>query len=81
MTKKKNKSNVMNLPNKITIARIIIAIIVIVILIVPFDMLGIEVPQFFINEKLVVDLRYIIAGVLFIIASVTDFVDGQIAKT
>lgn len=80
MTKKKNNSTVMNLPNKITIARIIIAIIVIVILVVPFDMLGIEVPQFFINEKLVVDLRYIIAGVLFIVASVTDFIDGQIAR-
>ena len=43
-------------------------------------MLGIKIPQFFINEKLVVDLKYLICGVIFIIASLTDFVDGKIAR-
>lgn len=81
MAKRKKNTNVMNLPNRITLARILMAVVIIVILVLPFDMLGIKVPQFFINEKLVVDLRYIIAGVLFIIASLTDFVDGHIARS
>lgn len=81
MAKRKKNTNIMNLPNRITLARILMAIVIIVILVLPFDMLGIKVPQFFINEKLVVDLRYIIAGVLFVIASLTDFVDGHIARS
>ncbi len=81
MAKRKKNINVMNLPNRITLARILMAVVIIVILVLPFDMLGIKVPQFFINEKLVVDLRYIIAGILFIIASLTDFVDGHIARS
>lgn len=81
MAKRKKNTNGMNLPNRITLARILMAVVIIVILVLPFDMLGIKVPQFFINEKLVVDLRYIIAGILFIIASLTDFVDGHIARS
>lgn len=81
MVKRKKNTNVMNLPNRITLARILLAVIIIVILVLPFDMLGIKVPQFFINEKLVIDLRYIMAGTLFIIASLTDFVDGHIARS
>lgn len=81
MAKRKKNINVMNLPNRITLARILMAVVIIVILVLPFDMLGIKVPQFFINEKLVVDLRYIVAGILFIIASLTDFVDGHIARS
>lgn len=71
----------MNLPNKITILRIIMAIFIIIIMVLPFDMLGITLPKFFINEKLVVDLKYIISGVLFILASVTDFIDGKLARS
>ena len=76
----KKKKNIMNLPNKITLARIAMTIVIIVILVLPFDMIGIKIPKFFVNEKLVIDLRYIISGVLFIVASLTDFVDGQIAR-
>ncbi len=76
----KVKKSIMNLPNKITLARIFMTIIIIIVLVTPFEMLGIKIPKFFVNEKLVIDLRYIISGVLFIIASVTDFIDGQIAR-
>ena len=80
MAKKKSKTK-MNLPNKITIARIIMSVLIIIIMVLPFDMIGIKMPQFFVNEKLVVDLKYIISGVLFIVASLTDFVDGYLARS
>ena len=80
MAKQRTKIK-MNLPNKITILRIIMAIIIIIIMVLPFDMLGIRLPKFFVNEKLVVDIKYIISGVLFILASITDFIDGKLARS
>lgn len=70
----------MNLPNKITMSRIFMSIFIIILLLFPFDAAGINIPKLFVNESLVVDVTYIIAGVLFIIASLTDFVDGKIAR-
>ena len=73
----------MNLPNKLTIGRIIMSILIIVILLggnYITSLFGLNIPKLFINEKIVVDLKYIIAGVLFILASITDFLDGYIAR-
>lgn len=73
----------MNLPNKLTMSRIFMAIIIIVILLggdYIVGLFGVEIPKLFIDEKIVVDLKYIIAGILFIIASITDFLDGYIAR-
>lgn len=70
----------MNLPNKITMSRIFLTIIIIIILLFPFESAGLDLPKLFINESLVVEVKYLIAGVLFIIASVTDFIDGHIAR-
>ncbi|MBS7021197.1 MAG: CDP-diacylglycerol--glycerol-3-phosphate 3-phosphatidyltransferase [Firmicutes bacterium] len=70
----------MNLPNKLTMLRIIMAFVIIGILLFPFDAMGIDIYKLFIGEKIVVDIRYLIAGVLFIFASLTDFLDGYIAR-
>lgn len=70
----------MNLPNKITLSRIFLTVLIIVILIFPFDATGLSLPKLFVNETIVVDLKYIVAGVLFIIASITDFIDGFLAR-
>lgn len=70
----------MNLPNKLTMSRIIMSILIIILLLTPFDAFGIEFPQLFVNELLKVDSKYIIAGVLFVIASLTDLFDGKIAR-
>ena len=73
----------MNLPNKLTISRVIMAILIIVILLggdYIGDIFGFDIPKLFINEKIVVDLKYIISGFLFIAASLTDFLDGYIAR-
>ncbi len=70
----------MNLPNKISFSRILIALIIVIILLFPFDSAGINTLKLFVNESIVVDIKYIIVGVLFVFASFTDFFDGYIAK-
>lgn len=70
----------MNLPNKLTITRIIMAFMIIALLLFPFDAMGISLPKLFVNEAIVIDIKYLIAGVLFILASLTDFLDGYIAR-
>lgn len=71
----------MNLPNKITMGRIILAIILLIMLVIPWYNLGISTPTFMVAGKIVVDLKYIIAGVLFVIAALTDFLDGYLARS
>ncbi len=71
----------MNLPNKLTLGRIITAIVILVMLIVPWYSLGVNFPTFNIAGKVIVDLKYIIAGVLFVLAALTDFLDGYIARS
>lgn len=70
----------MNLPNKLTIGRIVMAGLIIAILLFPFEAMGISTMKFFVNESLVIDIKYLIAGVLFVLASFTDFLDGYIAR-
>ena len=71
----------MNLPNRITISRIILSIILLVLLIFPFYKVGYEFPTYVLgNGKVILDLKYIIAGVLFLVAASTDFLDGYLAR-
>ncbi len=70
----------MNLPNKITSIRLILTLFIVIILLFPFDALGISSTKLFINESVVVDVKYFVSGVLFILASITDFLDGYIAR-
>ncbi len=70
----------MNKANKITMVRIVLSVIIMFILLFPFYQLGITVPTFLVGNNVVVDIRYVIAGVIFIIASITDFLDGYIAR-
>lgn len=71
----------MNLPNKITITRIVLSICTLVLLTMPWYQFGIQFPIFTIAGKIIVDAKYLIAGVLFLIASITDFLDGYIARS
>ncbi len=70
----------MNKANKITITRIIMSIVIIILLLFPFDEVGLEFPTYLVGGKVLVDLKYIIVGILFIIASLTDFLDGYVAR-
>jgi CDP-diacylglycerol--glycerol-3-phosphate 3-phosphatidyltransferase len=69
----------MNLPNKISLSRIFMTIIIIFLCLFPFYAININIPQYNIGG-VIVDLRYIISGVFFIIASISDCIDGKIAR-
>ena len=75
------RKKILNLANKITIARILITALIVFILLFPFGMAKIDIPKLFIDEKIIIDVRYPIAGVLFIIASLSDFLDGYLARS
>ena len=70
----------MNTANKITMSRVILAIVIMILLLFPFDGLGLDLPSYIVGGKVYVELKYIIAGILFIIASLTDFLDGYVAR-
>ena len=71
------------MPNKLTVSRVVMAVLIIIILLggdYIVSLFGVDIPKLFVNEEIVVDLKYIIAGFLFILASITDFLDGYIAR-
>lgn len=70
----------MNTANKITMSRIIMSVIIIVLLLFPFDQVGLEFPTYLLKGRILIDTKYLIVGVLFIIASLTDFFDGYVAR-
>ncbi len=70
----------MNIPNKITICRIALSIMLLIIMIFPIDKVGISFPEFQLAGKLIIDSKYLICGVIFLIASLTDFLDGHLAR-
>lgn len=70
----------MNTANKITMSRIFLSIIILIVLLFPWHQFGIDIPTYIVNGNMTIELKYIIAGILFIIASLTDFVDGKVAR-
>ena len=70
----------MNLPNKITVGRIILSIIMIILLLIPWHDLNIEFVEFVVNGE-ILSFKYILAGIIFLVASLTDFIDGHLARS
>ena len=70
----------MNTANKITMSRIVMSVIILIILLFPWNQVNIDIPTYIIKGNLIINLKYIIAGALFIIASITDFIDGKVAR-
>lgn len=69
----------MNTPTKLTFFRIILTIVMIIILIFPFYLVGVSFPQYEVGG-VYIKLEYIIAGIVFVVASLTDFFDGYLAR-
>ncbi len=73
----------MNLPNKITFARIILSVLLLILLVFPMFKIGVEFPILHLGpsgSKILVDSKYLIAGFIFLIAATTDFLDGYLAR-
>ena len=70
----------MNFPTKLTVVRIILSFIIIFLLLFPFASVGVDVPIIMAGGVSINSL-YLVAGVIFVIASLTDFVDGQYARS
>lgn len=68
-----------NLPTKITILRLILTAVIILLLFLPFSSFGFHFPKYDVNG-VVVEFQYIVAGIIFIVASLTDFLDGYLAR-
>lgn len=69
----------MNLPNKLSVARIFITPLIIVIELFPYHLIGFTFPLFTFY-KISISLKNIIILLLFIAGCVTDFLDGYIAR-
>ena len=69
----------MNLPTKLTKLRIILTVVMIIILIFPFYLLGVSFPQIYVSG-VYIKTEYLVAGVIFMLASLTDFFDGYLAR-
>lgn len=67
----------MNTPNKITLARFIMAFIMIVILVFPYKACGLEITELGNTGFTVIDL---IACCIFVLASISDAIDGHLAR-
>ncbi|MGI6329720.1 MAG: CDP-diacylglycerol--glycerol-3-phosphate 3-phosphatidyltransferase [Bacilli bacterium] len=70
----------MNIANKLTMIRIVLSIVVLIILLFPFYMIGVTFPKYVINDQLIINSKYVISGFIFMIAALTDFLDGYIAR-
>lgn len=72
----------MNLPNKLTILRIVMVPILVLVWIFPYSQFNISVPAFQFGGVTGVSLSLIniIVLVIFALASITDFIDGYIAR-
>jgi len=70
---------VLNAPTKITWVRIILSIVIIAVLCFPFYSMGINFPRYLVHG-VYLDSKYLIAGVIFILACITDFFDGALAR-
>ena len=70
----------MNLPNKLTVIRVVLVPLLILVYMFPYDTAGINVPVYHILDT-DISLVNIIILVIFIVASITDYFDGRIARS
>lgn len=69
----------MNLPNKLTLIRLCCVPVFVALYLFPYNALGITIPVYsLLNTSL--SLVDIILFVIFVLASITDFLDGYIAR-
>ena len=70
----------MNLPNRLTVFRIILVPVVILVYIFPYAQVGIE-PRMFTVGSVNISVINLIALAIYAVAAFTDFLDGHIARS
>ena len=70
----------MNLPNRLTVFRIVLIPIVILIYIFPFAQFGME-PRVFLTGPVRLQLINVICLAVYLVAAFTDYLDGHIARS
>ena len=70
----------MNLPNRLTVLRIVLVPAVILVYILPYAQMGIE-PRMFTVGSVRISIINLIALAIYFIAAFTDFLDGYIARS
>jgi len=70
----------MSVANKLTFSRMILAILILFLFLFPWQDMGISFPNILVMGRIIVDIKYVIAGVLFLGAIATDFLDGYLAR-
>ena len=68
----------MNFPTKLTVSRMILSVLIVLIMVFPFETIGLDIPV--IRFRIDISVKYIVCCFLFIIASITDFLDGYLAR-
>ena len=69
-----------NLPTRLTICRMILAFVIVTFILFPFDMINLSFPKYLIDDIVIIDVKLVICAVLFVIASITDYLDGHLAR-
>lgn len=70
----------MNLPNKLTMLRIVMIPLIILVYLFPYSAFGIVVPEFHVGN-VDISLINLIVLLLYVAAAVTDAIDGHIARS
>jgi CDP-diacylglycerol--glycerol-3-phosphate 3-phosphatidyltransferase len=65
----------MNLPNTITTIRLVLVFVMITVLLIPYQQVD-SITFLGVTNNLV----FVIAGIIFLLASITDFLDGYLAR-
>jgi CDP-diacylglycerol---glycerol-3-phosphate 3-phosphatidyltransferase len=69
----------MNLPNRLTVIRILLIPIIVLVWIFPYAQFNIQIPTYYVGY-VSISLVNIICLVIFALASFTDYLDGAIAR-
>lgn len=69
----------MNLPNKLSLFRMILVPVLVLVYVFPYAQFHIDIPEFHF-EYVSLSMVNVIALIIFCIASFTDFLDGYIAR-
>ena len=70
----------MNLPNKLTMLRLFLTVIILILIGVNWSQFNIVWPTYLLGGKVLLKLNYLIALGVFILASLTDCLDGKLAR-